>query len=71
MQEIAGDLEPEQVLINLMALVLFPFIGKPILQILFEMDEDAFDAFIEDRLSYLPELVVKMTFKSQDFGKPS
>lgn len=61
---IKGDLPPEQVIINIMSLVIFPFIGKPILQILFNIDDSAFDDFVDQRLDYLPDFVVEMTLKS-------
>ncbi len=61
---IKGDLPPEQVIINIMSLVIFPFIGKPILQILFNIDNSAFDDFVDQRLEYLPDFVVEMTLKS-------
>lgn len=60
---IVDNLPAEQVVINLISMVIFPFIGKPILQILFEMDDDGFDAFIDQRIDYLPDYVVKMTLK--------
>jgi TetR/AcrR family transcriptional regulator len=60
---IIGDLPAEQVMANTMSLLLFPFIGKPILQILFEIDDASFETFIDKRLDYLPDYVVKMTLK--------
>jgi TetR/AcrR family transcriptional regulator len=62
--KIKDDLPPEQVIINIMSLVIFPFIGKPILQILFNIDDSAFDDFVDQRLDYLPDFVVEMTLKS-------
>jgi TetR/AcrR family transcriptional regulator len=60
---VKGDLPPEQVIINIMSLIIFPFIGKPILQILFEMDATSFDDFVDQRLDYLPDYVVAITLK--------
>lgn len=60
---IRGNLPPEQVIINIMSLIIFPFIGKPILQILFSLDDNKFDEFIDQRLYYLPGHVVNMTLK--------
>ncbi len=65
---LAADLKPEQVVINLMSLVIFPFIGKHILQVLFEMDDEEFSRFIDHRIEYLPDFVVGMTLKSPDEG---
>lgn len=55
--KLAENLTPEQVIINTMSLVIFPFIGKPIMKILFDMDESGFDLLIEERLKYLPEFI--------------
>lgn len=60
---IKGDLPPEQVIINIISLIIFPFIGKPILQILFEMKPDDFEAFIDQRIEFLPDVVIGMTLK--------
>jgi TetR/AcrR family transcriptional regulator len=64
--KIKGDLQPEHVIINTMSLVLFPFIGKPVLQIMFNMDEKSFGKFVDERIEFLPDFVVKMTLKSDD-----
>lgn len=61
--KIQGDLPPEQVIINIISLIIFPFIGKPILQILFEMNPNDFEAFIDQRIEFLPDVVIGMTFK--------
>tara|TARA_R100001143_G_scaffold63594_1_gene73175 strand:- start:29893 stop:30513 length:621 start_codon:yes stop_codon:yes gene_type:complete len=61
--KIVDNLPAEQVVINLISMIIFPFIGKPILQILFEMDDVGFEAFIDHRIEYLPDYVVKMTLK--------
>ncbi len=61
--KIVDNLPAEQVVINLISMIIFPFIGKPILQILFEMDDAGFEAFIDQRIDYLPDYVVKMTLK--------
>lgn len=60
---IVDNLPAEQVVINLISMIIFPFIGKPILQILFEMDDAGFEAFIDQRIDYLPDFIVKMTLK--------
>lgn len=57
--KLAGNLTPEQVIVNTMSLVIFPFIGKPIMKILFEMDEDGFDRLIDERLEFLPDYITK------------
>ncbi len=53
----AGELRPisaEQFIVNLLSLCIFPFIARPLLETLFDMDEAAFDRFIEDRKEQIP-----------------
>ena len=57
------DLPAEQILVNIMSMMIFPFIGRPVLQVIFEMDEDEFDRFIEERVNLLPEFIVRSTLK--------
>jgi AcrR family transcriptional regulator len=48
-------IQPRQFLVNLVSLCVFPFAGRPMLCAVFRMDERAFDAFIEERKTALPE----------------
>ncbi|MFH1213091.1 MAG: TetR/AcrR family transcriptional regulator [Candidatus Neomarinimicrobiota bacterium] len=44
------EISPQQLMINIIALCIFPFIGRPIIQpILFGNDDDRFDEFIRQR----------------------
>ncbi len=45
---------PEQFAINLISLCIFPFAARPMLRIVFGMDDDAFARFIEQRKTELP-----------------
>jgi AcrR family transcriptional regulator len=56
----AGDMEPtraEHLLTNVLALALFPFVARPILQSVYDMDEDDYRAFIEERKDAVPQFV--------------
>lgn len=43
---------------NMIALSIFPFVAKPILVTIFEMDKKAFDAFIEARKKEVVQLIL-------------
>jgi AcrR family transcriptional regulator len=45
---------PEQFVINLISLCIFPFAARPMLSVIFGMDDAAFARFIEQRKSELP-----------------
>ncbi len=45
---------PEQFAINLISLCIFPFAARPMLSVVFGMDDAAFAAFIEQRKTELP-----------------
>ena len=47
-------IDPRQFLVNLFSLCVFPFVARPILRVLFQMDDDGFAAFIEERKRELP-----------------
>jgi AcrR family transcriptional regulator len=56
----AGNMEPmraEHLLTNVLALALFPFVARPILQSVYGMDEDDYRAFIEERKDAVPQFV--------------
>lgn len=44
----------EQFIVNLLSLCIFPFIACPLIQTMFDMDDDAFDSFIEERRTQIP-----------------
>lgn len=54
----SGDLKSvsaEQFVVNLVSLCVFPFIARPLLQTVLGMDDEAFDAFVEERKTRIPE----------------
>jgi TetR/AcrR family transcriptional regulator len=48
-------IKPQQFVINLISLCIFPFAARPMLTIVFGMDDDAFMRFIEQRKKELPD----------------
>jgi AcrR family transcriptional regulator len=50
------DISTEMFVVNLMALIVFPFVARPILEILIGIDATRFPAFMEERKQRLPEL---------------
>lgn len=46
---------PEQFAVNLISLCIFPFVARPMLSIIFGMDDDAFARFIAKRKTELPQ----------------
>jgi TetR/AcrR family transcriptional regulator len=50
-------IKPQQFVINLISLCIFPFAARPMLSIVFGMDDEAFDRFIEQRRRDLPTFV--------------
>lgn len=58
------DLPAEQIMTNMMSLMIFPFIGRPVLQVIFNMDESDFNHFIDERMQILPDYIVSIVLKS-------
>lgn len=51
--------EPQHLIVNLLALCIFPFIAAPILKnILFNQDSEKFKDFIEQRKKEVPEFII-------------
>lgn len=57
------DLPAEQIMANIMSLLIFPFMGKPVFQVIFEMNEKDYETFIEERQKWLPDFIVQMVIK--------
>jgi len=58
----AGDMlpiEPEQFVVNLMSLCIFPFAARPMLMALFGIDQQGFERFIERRRTSLAPFFLK------------
>ena len=55
------DLPAEQILANIISLLIFPFIAKPIFQIILNKDDSEFEQFLDERLRFLPDYLVDIT----------
>ena len=54
MREIAA----EQFLVNLLSVVVFPFVARPILEVILGLDDEAFGRFLDARRAELPGLIL-------------
>lgn len=52
------SISPQQFVANLMALVAIPFVARPVLDVAFGFDEDAFQRFLDERRSELPGFIL-------------
>jgi AcrR family transcriptional regulator len=50
---------PEQLLVNILSMIIFPFAGRPIIQgIIFDNDEKSFDAFLQERADQVITFII-------------
>ncbi len=54
------DVNPFHFVLNMLSMTLFPFIGKPVVQLLTEMDNDAFRTFVNERKMLVPKWIKSM-----------
>jgi AcrR family transcriptional regulator len=54
------QLNPIHILINLMSMIIFPFIGKPLLLKITEMEENYFNTLMEERKKLIPLWIMQM-----------
>jgi TetR/AcrR family transcriptional regulator len=52
------SIAPDQFLVNLVALSVFPFVARPVLRIVFGQDDAAFSRFLDERRKELPEFIL-------------
>lgn len=52
------SIAPEQFLVNLIALCVFPFAARPVLRLVLDQDDDAFDRFLDERRAELPDFIL-------------
>ncbi|MFO8028893.1 MAG: TetR/AcrR family transcriptional regulator [Cyclonatronaceae bacterium] len=57
------DMPPEQILVNILSLTVFPFIGRPVIQMILGYEGKDFDQFIEERRLLLPDYVINSISK--------
>ncbi|MCG8310043.1 MAG: TetR/AcrR family transcriptional regulator [Cytophagales bacterium] len=58
--EKAKEINPLHFMMNLMSLILFPFMGKPILKMLSGITDEAFDQMLEERKKLIPVWINQM-----------
>jgi TetR/AcrR family transcriptional regulator len=51
-------ISPEQFVVNLLALAVFPFVARPMLHVAFGMDDTAFERFLDERRAELPAFIL-------------
>ena len=49
---------PEQFVVNLLALAVFPFVARPVLELAFGLDDAAFGRFLDERRAELPGFIL-------------
>ncbi|HKK44244.1 MAG TPA: TetR/AcrR family transcriptional regulator [Balneolaceae bacterium] len=49
---------PEQLLVSIVSLTLFPFVGKTMISSLFDLDDPGYEQFMEDRKKLLPTFIL-------------
>ena len=52
------DINPVHFLINIISLCVFPFVAGPIVQSLFNMNENEYDKFLQERKVILADLIL-------------
>jgi len=53
-----GDMDPRHLFANIMGMVLFPHIGRPIFQVIaFQGDNDAYEEFLDERTRHIPQFM--------------
>lgn len=53
------DVVPEQLFVNILAMCIFPFVGRPLIQqVIFEGDSKKYDEFLEKRKSEVADFVI-------------
>ena len=55
-----NGVDPFHLILNILSMILFPFVGKPVIQRLTEMDEDAFRDFVNERKVLIPKWIKNM-----------
>lgn len=52
------DIDPVQLYVNILAMSLFPFLAKPIIQGAFSITEEMFQEFLEERKKLIPDIIL-------------
>lgn len=57
-------LSAEQIMANIMSLLVFPFLARPVLQVILNKNDSEFEQFIDERMNFLPDYLVSITLNS-------
>ncbi|MFP8489094.1 TetR/AcrR family transcriptional regulator [Gracilimonas sp. Q87] len=57
------DMPAEQIMVNIMSLMIFPFIGRPVFKAILDKDDEKYNAFMEERHRMLPDYIVSIVMK--------
>ena len=57
-QGIIKKVDPLQLLLNLVSLCIFPFVARPMIQLIAAMDRTEFDVMMEQRKKEIPRLII-------------
>jgi len=60
MREVRPDIHPMQLLMSMLGVILFPFIGREIFQQSMDIDKNAFTKMLKERVKLLPALIKAM-----------
>ena len=52
------SIDPKQLFVNLMSMCVYPFLAKPLLMKLYNLDEKGFVRFIKKRKKEIPEFII-------------
>jgi AcrR family transcriptional regulator len=53
------DISPEHLFVNMLSQCIFPFLGRPMIQYVTELDDPGFDRFIEERKTLIAETLIR------------
>jgi len=61
-----NPIDPRHLIVNMLAMCIFPFVATPILKsIIFREDQEAFASFIEERKKTVPEFIINSIKKNE------
>jgi hypothetical protein len=61
-----NEIDPRQLIVNILALCIFPFVGKPILKsVIFANNEDEFNHFIQLRKTEVAKFIINSIKKTR------
>jgi TetR/AcrR family transcriptional regulator len=59
-----NPVDPRQLVVSLVSMCIFPFIGRPMIQMAMQISEHEWDAFLEERMTLIPQHIFKILHKS-------